>query len=178
MIDKVDDIKISVVHSFDEMQQALAIRAAVFMGEQGSYYMEEFDGNDLCATHILASINGEPIGVMRIRWFYDFAKLERMAVLKKHRNFSVLRRLARYAVELCRNKGYLRVYGYAEERVTAIWRRLGFEIIENRPEKFSENDSHIYFPVVGILSPSSSPIDHSCDIKTINLPEGEWGLES
>ena len=175
MTNRTESIKIGVVHSFEEMQQALAVRAAVFMGEQGSYYLEEFDGNDLCATHILVTVENEPVGVMRIRWFYDFAKLERMAVLKKYRNFALLSRLVKYAVELCRQKGYLRVYGYAEERVTIIWQRLGFEIMKDKPESFSQNDSNIYFPVIGNLTPFEKAINHLCDIKTINLPEGEWG---
>src|SRR5258706_14129840 len=67
------------------MMKCLSVRGIVFIGEQGSPYDEEFDGNDFTATHILATVGGEPAGAMRIRYFGDFAKPERLAVLQRFR---------------------------------------------------------------------------------------------
>ena len=73
------------VRSLDELQMAAAIRAAVFMSEQACPYEEEYDGNDLCGTHFLLFDGGEPVGTLRVRWFADFAKLERIALLPRER---------------------------------------------------------------------------------------------
>ena len=67
-------IAVKVAGSLDDMMKCFNLRAIVFIGEQGSPYDEEFDGNDYTATHILATVGGEPAGAMRIRYFGDFAK--------------------------------------------------------------------------------------------------------
>lgn len=51
---------IRVVTGFDDMMRVAAIRSAVYIGEQACPYDEEFDGNDLAATHILAFVDNEP----------------------------------------------------------------------------------------------------------------------
>jgi predicted GNAT family N-acyltransferase len=75
-------IAVSVARTLDDLMQAMAIRSVVYMGEQLCPYDEEFDGNDLAgATHLIARIGSQPVGVIRLRWFCDFAKLERLTVL-------------------------------------------------------------------------------------------------
>jgi len=72
------------------------------MGEQACPYDEEFDGNDFCAMHLIGSIGDEPAGCMRIRFFADFAKLERLAVRREFRGTPLVFEIARAAKELCR----------------------------------------------------------------------------
>jgi hypothetical protein len=74
---------IRVVNGLDDMMRVAAVRSAVYIGEQSCPYDEEFDGNDLAATHLLALVDNEPAGCMRLRFFGDFAKLERLAVRKR-----------------------------------------------------------------------------------------------
>ncbi len=75
-----DPVTVEVVRSMDEMTRVIAIRGAVYMGEQRCPFEEEFDGNDFSATHLICHKDGEPVGCMRIRYFAGFAKLERLAV--------------------------------------------------------------------------------------------------
>lgn len=79
------EIKINVVNSLDDYQKVVAIRSIVFVGEQKLPYSVEFGTNELCCTYILATVNGEPAGTVRIHQFKEFAKLERMAVLAEYR---------------------------------------------------------------------------------------------
>ena len=81
-----DPVTVEVVRSMDEMARVIAIRGAVYMGEQRCPFEEEFDGNDFSATHLICHKDGEPVGCMRIRYFADFAKLERLAVRNEGRN--------------------------------------------------------------------------------------------
>jgi predicted GNAT family N-acyltransferase len=45
-----------------ELEQALAIRCAVFVAEQGVALTLEIDGRDRAARHLLALRSGEPVG--------------------------------------------------------------------------------------------------------------------
>jgi hypothetical protein len=65
--------------------QREALRGCRFMGQGGRSYKHEFDGNDHHATHVLALVDEEPAGCCKIRYFGDFAKPERLAVLPKFR---------------------------------------------------------------------------------------------
>src|SRR5436309_5909004 len=132
-------VSIRVAASLSDLMQVVAIRGAVYVGEQECPYNEEFDGNDFCAMHLIASVGGEPAGCMRIRFFADFAKLERLAVRHEFRGTPLVLAIARAAKELCRIKGYTRIYGHALERLIPFWKRLGAKPIEpRRPVVFSD----------------------------------------
>src|SRR5580658_10601869 len=93
-------VTVSIAHTLDDLVQAMAIRSVVYMGEQLCPYDEEFDGNDFAgATHLIARIGREPVGALRLRWFCDFAKLERLTVTKSCRGGAVPRALLNAAFE-------------------------------------------------------------------------------
>ena len=74
---------IRIARSFDDLLMVYSVRSAVYIAEQECPFAEEFDGNDHCATHLIGFIKGEPAGCMRVRFFHDFAKIERLAVSEK-----------------------------------------------------------------------------------------------
>ena len=83
------EVTVKVASSLEELMQVFAIRAAVFMADQECPYHEEFDGNDFSASHIVAYCDGEPAATIRLRYFSEFAKIERrchalVAVLRRH----------------------------------------------------------------------------------------------
>jgi len=120
-------ISIRIVRGFDDLHKALAIRAAVFLGKPGWTYEHTFDPNDHAATQILAEVDGEPVGTIRVRWFNGFARIERVAILPGHRSLKVLRGLAQKALRLAQSKGYEMVCGLAYPEIVAFWRRQGGE---------------------------------------------------
>src|SRR6202000_1540143 len=104
----------------DQMAKVMAIRAAVFMIEQNCPYEEEFDGNDYAGAHVLGLADGQPAAVMRIRYFADFVKLERLAVLPRFRRTLIARNVVEHGLEICRRKGYTRMYGHAQKRLVSF----------------------------------------------------------
>ena len=99
-------LEVTVARSLDDLLQMAAIRAVVYMGEQACPYSEEFDGNDFNgATHLIARLNGQPVGVMRIRWFADFVKFERFAILPGKRGGEIARALFDASYDLSARKG-------------------------------------------------------------------------
>jgi hypothetical protein len=109
----------------NDLAMVMAVRAATFLAEEDNItYADEFNGNDHVATHILALVDGDPAGTMRIRWFRDFAVLERICVRKRYRTFRVFRCLANAAIEHLRTKGWKIAIGRARGNTHMLWRRL------------------------------------------------------
>jgi predicted GNAT family N-acyltransferase len=149
-----------------------AIRNAVYIGEQECPYDEEYDGNDFSATHLIAYMGDEPAGCLRLRFFADFAKFERVAVRKEYRKSRVAIRLIQAGLQLCQKKGYRRVIGHAQTRLMSFWTRFGFHPFEGRePFAFSDYD---YVEMVAELNPDPDAIAITTDPYAVIRPEGRW----
>ncbi len=167
-----DGFGIKVVRTFDEMMQVTAVRSAVFMSEQNCPYEEEFDGNDFSSTHLIGYKGNEPVACVRLRFFADFAKLERLAVLHHHRNPAISFKIVRAAIELIRKKGYSVIYGHAQARLVKFWSLFGFKVIEDKAEfKFSDFS---YKEIVNHVTPDPQAITIDDDPYVIIRPEGSW----
>jgi predicted GNAT family N-acyltransferase len=165
-------VSVTVAHTSEETSQAFAIRGAVYMGEQECPYAEEFDGNDFAATHLVGYVGNEPAGCMRLRFFADFAKLERLAVRREFRHRRLATKLVEAAIDLCRVKGYQRFYAHSQVRLVDFWRRFGFKPIEGRREfVFSDFE---YVEVVLDVSRSPQAITIGADPYVTIRPEGRW----
>lgn len=163
---------IRVVTGFEDMMRVAAVRSAVYIGEQACPYDEEFDGNDLAATHLLAFIGNEPVGCMRLRFFGDFAKLERLAVRKEYRKSRTAFDLVRASVTLCREKGFSRIYGHAREDYLPFWQHFGFKLKENgAPFSFSD---HVFVEMIDTIEPSPTALSLKDDPYRLIRPEGAW----
>lgn len=163
---------IEVVHGMDDFLKIAAIRAAVYIGEQSCPFAEEFDGNDFAATHLLAYVNDEPAGCMRIRFFGDFAKMERLAVRKEFRQSNIAFDLVRASVDLCKAKGFRKLYGHARQDLLPFWQRFGFKILENgAPFEFSDQ---VFVEMVDEMTPGPSALKLSDGPYRLIRPEGRW----
>jgi predicted GNAT family N-acyltransferase len=163
--------KIVVASNADEIAKVNAVRA-VFVHEQDCPFDEEFDGNDFTATHILAYVDGEPAAVMRIRYFADFVKLERLAVLKRYRATLIKREIVHFAINFCRRKGYRKAYGHSQRQHARFWAHFGFkELPRDKELVFSD---HGYIEMYGDLHPHSMPLSLATDPYVLLRPEGRW----
>lgn len=64
-----------------EKDACLAVRAAVFVDEQGVDPTLEYDGQDDDCLHYLAFADGQPVATARVRLLDDRIKIQRVAVL-------------------------------------------------------------------------------------------------
>lgn len=169
------EIGVTVAHSFEDLMRVAAIRNAVYIGEQECPYGEEYDGNDLAATHLLAYIGDEPVGCLRLRFFAGFAKFERMAIRKEFRRSRAAIQLARAGFKLCQKKGYSRVVGHVQERLVPFWSRFGFRMKpDTRHFSFSDYD---YVEIVAEIVPEADAITEGTDPYVMIRPEGQWHVE-
>jgi len=165
-------IGVTVARSFDDMMRAAAIRNAVYVGEQQCPYDEEYDGNDLSGQHLLAYLGDEPIGCIRLRFFADFAKLERLAIRKEFRKSRAAFQLVWAGLALCQKKGYGKVYAHSQVRLVNFWKRFGFHVLEGGKEfTFSDFD---YVEVVAELQRAPDAITIGTDPYVMIRPEGRW----
>lgn len=121
------EITVRVAEGLDDLSTVMAIRAAVFLGEEDCGFGEEFDGLDTSATHLIAFRNGEPAGTIRVRWFADFVRFERLAIRKRHRCLAVANSLIRGAMKTASSRGYRTATGLVREPTARLWERRGAE---------------------------------------------------
>jgi len=165
-------LSVRVARSVDDLMRAVAIRGAVYIGEQECPYHEEFDGNDFSATHLIGFVDDEPAGCMRIRYFADFAKVERLVVRKEYRSSGLARQIVRESVVLCESKGYERIYVYAQKRLIRFWSKCGFAVPDGARELvFSDFD---YVEMLHVSSRRTDAISEQTDPYVVIRPEGAW----
>lgn len=163
---------VTVARSIEDLMRAISVRSAVYVSEQKCPYEEEFDGNDLSATHLLGYVGNETAGCLRIRYFADFAKIERLAVRNEFRGLGVGSQLVRAAIELCRVKGYRRIYAHSQKRLLEFWSQFAFGPFEGGREfVFSDFD---YVEIVLDVTPHPRAISLGVDPYITIRPEGRW----
>jgi predicted GNAT family N-acyltransferase len=165
-------LSVTIARTLEDVMKVMTIRSAIYIGEQSCPYEEEFDGNDFSATHLIGYVGNEPAACLRIRYFADFAKIERLAVRKEFRNTRLAFQLVRAGIELCRVKGYKRLYGHAQKRLVNFWARFGFRTFEgSRDLVFSDFD---YVEMVLDAERHPKAIAIGVDPYIMIRPEGRW----
>jgi predicted GNAT family N-acyltransferase len=165
-------LSVTVARSLDDIMRAMSIRSAVYVAEQECPYHEEFDGNDFSATHLLGYVGDEPAGGLRVRYFANFAKIERLAVRQEFRCLGLGSHLVNAAVELCRVKGYQLIYAHSQKRLLEFWSQFAFRPLKNGREfVFSDFD---YVEIVLDTTPHPQAISIGVDPYVMIRPEGRW----
>jgi predicted GNAT family N-acyltransferase len=168
-------IEIRVARSPEEIMRAVAIRAIVFMAEQQCPYDEEFDGNDFAGTtHLLAELGGNPVGTLRLRFFAGFGHIGRLAILPQMRGLGAAQSIVEAATELCRIKGYRRLYAQAQKRLVPFWSQFGFEPMRRHARPIVWSD-HEYVEMECRLAEGTDVLDlDRSDPLVLLRPEGAW----
>jgi predicted GNAT family N-acyltransferase len=164
-------VTLSVARNFNDIAQVWALRAATFAREQDCPYEEEFDGNDFCSLHILARQGSEPLGAMRMRFFADFTKWERLCVSPRARGMGVARAIVEKGFEISSKKGYCTIYGHSTAEMLSMWRGFGFTTTSRPAFSFSD---YGYCEIVARIPRHPKAI--SLDSRPLDIirPEGEW----
>jgi hypothetical protein len=174
-----NQIRTEVVTTYQQLQHAYAIRSICFMEENGIPARHELDGNDYQATHFIVYAGDEPIGTQRIRWFRDFAKLERTAFRKAYRNTHVLKASAYFVFDHAARKGYDKIIAHAQPKYARLWRIiLGFKNAEGKAPVYFDGHPEPYIELVRELTPPLNAISASTDAAILFRTEGFWDAPS
>lgn len=165
-------ISVRMVRNFEDMAMIYAIRSSTYLAEQFCLYSEEFDGNDFCSTQFIGFVDGDPAGCIRMRYFGDFVKLERLAVRREYRHTRLAFRLVREAGALARRKGFTKAYGHAREDLVPFWRMFGGREMDRPVFRFADfNYREMMFD---LGEAGDDAIRLGVDPLVSIRPEGEW----
>ncbi len=174
-----NQIRTEVVTTYEQLLHAYAIRSICFMEEHGVKAQQTFDGNDYQATHMIVYSGDEPIGALRIRWFKDFAKIERMAFREAYRNTHVLKMFVDFVFNHVARKGYDKVIAHAQPKYARLWRILfGFKKAEGKAPFCFDGHGEPYIELVKELTPPLDAISVSTDPVVMFRTEGFWDAPS
>lgn len=168
-----NSLRVELVTRLDQFVNVLAIRALCYMNDEEPLPADQaLDGNDLQASHFVAYLDNEPIGALRIRWFRDFAKIERTGFRKEYRSRNILKRTARPVFEHIARKGYTRVLTHGTPKYARMWCMvLGFQPVEKPAAYYFD---HPYVEIEKILTAPSNAITANSSVGLLFRTEGTW----
>jgi predicted GNAT family N-acyltransferase len=120
-------MRVAVVETDDEYEDALRVRREVFVAEQGVPEELEVDEHEDDATHFVAYDDGEPVGAARLREYErGVGKVERVAVVEARRGEGVGAAVMD-AVEAEARGRFDELYLHAQLPVAGFYERRGYE---------------------------------------------------
>ena len=169
----VDRFQVEMVRTLDSYQKMVALRALTFMAEQDCPFDEEYDGNDLCASHLLAYADGQPIATLRLRWFAGFGNIARLCVQPRFRGTNVVKVMLAASFELGARKGFRRMTAQIQARLWPLWSRtLNCRLLKDRPSLFFSD--YEYYEIEIPLAAHPEAIRYNSDPYQMIRPEGAW----
>ena len=116
-----------VIGVTDDIAACRALRRRVFIEEQGVAEADEVDDLDGQAIHLLAKLDGIPVGSARLLTYGDTGKIGRVCVLQSARGTGLGAALMQAAVAQFRTLPEIkRVKLGAQLHALAFYERLGF----------------------------------------------------
>lgn len=174
-----NQIRCEVVTTYEQLLHAYAVRSICFMEENRVKAQQNFDGNDYQATHMIVYAGDEPVGALRIRWFKDFAKLERLAFREAYRNTHVLKAFVFFAFDHIARKGYDKAIAHAQPKYARLWRiAFGCRTVEGKPPVYFDGHPEPYIELVKELTPPPNAISEHTDATVLFRTEGYWDAPS
>ena len=120
-------LRISVT---DDIATCRALRRTVFIEEQGVSEADEIDALDGQAIHLLATLDGVPVGSARLLPMGAIGKVGRVCVLAEVRGTGLGAALMRAAVDHYRSlPGIEKVKLGAQTHALGFYERLGFDAV-------------------------------------------------
>lgn len=111
----------------EDMEAVFAIRAKVFIEEQGVPEAEERDDHDADAIHLIAFADNIAVGTARLLVAGTTGKIGRVAVLVSHRGRSLGQGLIKAALIEIQSLGLTQAKLGAQTHAIGFYETLGFE---------------------------------------------------
>lgn len=122
----VKKFQVKKVETDEELQQVFDIRKKVFIEGQNVPIEIEMDNYDETSEHFIAYLKNEPIGCARVRQ-NDYIKLERIAIIKEHRNNGYGSKLTEYLIDYCKQKNLQEILIHSQLYVVDFYKKFGFK---------------------------------------------------
>lgn len=127
-----------MIQNKNDLEKAKEIRLAVFVEEQGVPLEDEFDQFDVLedsCQHILVYHEGEAVGTGRIRYVDDYAKLERICMLKQYRKYGLGSVIISSLEEIAKQTGKNKYKLHAQVQAKGFYEKLGYKGVSDEFEE-------------------------------------------
>lgn len=111
-------------------RDALIVRCAVFIDEQGVSEEEEIDAFEQTSIHFVLYDDDKPIATGRFRTIDDVGKIERICVLPAYRGRGLGKRIME-AIEQYATKHVTKVKLNAQTHAEPFYKQLGYETVSD-----------------------------------------------
>ena len=108
------------------LEDAYAVRRAVFVEEQGISEADEYDGSDGACVHLVLYENAIPVATGRIMITSEDYVIGRVAVLKSHRGQQLGLGIMQALIQACCEMGSERQVLSAQLPARGFYEKLGF----------------------------------------------------
>jgi predicted GNAT family N-acyltransferase len=116
-----------MIRVVDDYAPCVALRRAVFIVEQGISEADEMDDLDDTSIHLLATVDGRPVGTARVLIDGDIGKIGRICVLADQRGTGLGARIVYAAMEHLRTlPGLARAKLGSQDHAIGFYEKLGF----------------------------------------------------
>ena len=136
-------IKGQYLSNGDDLTKVHDIRKAVFTEEYGIPEDVELDDDDIMAMHVILDYENEKVGTGRMKYDGETFILDKMAVLKEHRNNGY----GEFIVRMLLDKVFLangkEIFTDATKDTVEFFKKIGFVEIGDEYER----DKLIYVPM-------------------------------
>ena len=120
-----------IVTTEHELQQAFAVRNAVFVQEQQVPQELEWDEYETIALHVIGTVGEKVVATGRLRFFDAYTKIERVAVLKPYRRQGIGTSLMQFLMKESGKRGKNTFMAHVQVAVREFYEQLGFTQISD-----------------------------------------------
>lgn len=126
-----DEMKIQLVETNQQLQDALTVREQVFIEEQNFAPEVENDQYDFVAKHIVIYEHEQPIATGRVHVVENTAKLERISVLKPYRGQGIGKMVLEALEKVAQMDGLLKATLDAQTHAQSFYEKLGYYAVSD-----------------------------------------------
>ncbi len=119
--------KVEIVTDDSQLKDAFSIRSKVFIEEQNVPEEEEIDQYESESVHFVIYDGDAAIGAGRIRFVEDYAKVERVCVLKEYRGTGAGKVLMENMEEQVLKRNVNKFVLYSQTHAEKFYKKLGYE---------------------------------------------------
>ncbi|WP_066187143.1 MULTISPECIES: GNAT family N-acetyltransferase [Gracilibacillus] len=107
------------------------VRFEVFVDEQQVPKDLEIDEWEEAATHFVGYRNNQPIAASRMRFVDQYAKMERICVVKAHRNQGLGKELLLFMEDVAKKQQYTKAKLNGQIQAVDFYQHLGYHIVSD-----------------------------------------------
>jgi hypothetical protein len=167
-----NSLRFEIVTTLQQFMHVMAIRAIAYMERTQFPADQAFDGNDFQCTHIVAYLGDEPIGAVRIRWFKDFAKVERTGFRPAYNGAFYLKEMFAFVFSHIARKGYSRAITHASLKYARLWQIMLRAKRVAKPSAFYFGEE--YVELEKLLEVPGNAVTSESPVEILFRTEGAW----